>query len=73
MNYRLPALVLVTLLSGCTIIEQPPIVVTEGPTCGQGTVLRGNQCVAVQQGPTCEDYLEINWVCRVVKILERFI
>ena len=52
MNDRLPVLVLVTLLSGCTIIEQPPIVVTDGPSCGQGTVLRGNQCVAIEQGPT---------------------
>ncbi len=37
------------LLTGCTIIEQPPVVI--GPNCGAGTVLRDNECVAVQQGP----------------------
>ncbi len=38
------------LLTGCTIIEQPPVVI--GPNGGAGTVLRDNECVAVQQGPT---------------------
>ena len=32
--------------------ETPPTVVLDRPTCGRGTVLRGNECVALQQGPT---------------------
>ena len=42
------------LLSGCISVERAPAVM--GHVCGDGTILRGNECVGVVQevyGPVC--------------------
>ena len=50
---RIVAFVLALTLGGCISVQRP---VVEGYTCGDGTVRRGKECVAVVQrvyGPVC--------------------
>ena len=46
-------LLMVLITSGCTIDRT--VVMRDGPTCGEGTVLHGNECVATQSQPIISD------------------
>ena len=61
------AYLLAIFLFGCTAVVPPPVVVTDGPTCGAGTVLRGNQCVAVQAAAEVNQEIadEVAWLAEI--------